>query len=136
MNYYIKDFSAPSNYGGLAITEKAYQKSLNNLGLDYVDLYLIHFPGSQKLHHSDVKNKKIRDITWSSLEELYDDGRVNAIGVSNFTIQHLTELLSTHSVVPAVNQVFSHLMILFLSNLRIYSKKIHKKYNLLYLLSG
>lgn len=75
--------------------------------MDYVDLYLIHFPGSAKITSEDPKNKKIRDLTWSSLEELYDDGRVNAIGVSNFTIRHLSELMeSKHDITPAVNQVY------------------------------
>lgn len=98
-------FSAPSNYGGSDVVHRAYQKSLENLGLDQVDLFLIHFPGVARLNASDVRNQKIREMTWASLEELYDDGRVNAIGVSNFTIRHLDEIASNHSVMPAVNQV-------------------------------
>ncbi|XP_026316701.1 uncharacterized protein LOC113227679 isoform X2 [Hyposmocoma kahamanoa] len=99
---------SPSNYGGSDVVHRAYQKSLENLGLDQVDLFLIHFPGVARLNASDVRNQKIREMTWASLEELYDDGRVNAIGVSNFTIRHLDEIASNHSVMPAVNQVEWH----------------------------
>ncbi|XP_049884903.1 uncharacterized oxidoreductase YtbE-like [Pectinophora gossypiella] len=100
---------SPSEHGDKEITEKAYLKSLKNLGLDYVDLYLIHFPGTARLRSDDGRNKVLRESTWSSLEEIYDEGRVNAIGVSNFTVRHLSELLLTHhSVIPAVNQVEWH----------------------------
>lgn len=78
---------------------------MENLGLDHVDLYLVHFPKVVRLNVSDAQNQKIRENTWACLEELYDNGRVNAIGVSNFTIQHLDEIANNHSVMPTVNQV-------------------------------
>lgn len=96
---------APSDHGKTEVVEQAYRKSLNNLGLDYVDLYLIHFPGAARLNATDERNKKLRSDTWSALEELYDNGQVNAVGVSNFTVNHLQELIRNHSVIPAVNQV-------------------------------
>ncbi|MBI2663605.1 aldo/keto reductase [Candidatus Woesearchaeota archaeon] len=73
--------------------EIAFNNSLENLGLDYVDLYLIHWPVPQRL------------TTWKILERLYEEGRCKAIGVSNFTINHLNELLKNSSIIPAVNQV-------------------------------
>lgn len=76
---------------------QAYQESLGRLGLDHADLYLIHYPVSQ-----------LRGESWRALEALYIDGRVRAIGVSNYTIRHLEELLAESSVLPAVNQVEFH----------------------------
>lgn len=73
----------------------AYQESLDRLGLDYVDLYLIHWPadGWQQ--------------AWRDLEALYNEGRVKAIGVSNFQQHHLEELASFSTVAPAVDQIES-----------------------------
>ena len=73
--------------------EKALESSLQKLGLDYVDLYLIHWPAKQ------------RNETWKKLEQFLKDGKCKSIGVSNFTIKHLTELMKTAKIVPAVNQV-------------------------------
>lgn len=73
--------------------EKAFRDSLNKLNVDYVDLYLIHWPVPQRIK------------SWKKLEELYQTGAAKAIGVSNFTIRHLDELLPNCTVVPAVNQV-------------------------------
>lgn len=75
----------------------AFEKSLSNFKLEYIDLYLIHWPVPRK-----------RLDSWRALETLLDDGKVRAIGVSNFTIPHLEELLDNSSVVPAINQVEFH----------------------------
>ncbi|MGM5471890.1 aldo/keto reductase [Bacillus pumilus] len=91
----------------------AFDASLNRLGLDYLDLYLIHWPGPSAETFKD---------TWRALEKLYKDGKVRAIGVSNFYIQHLEELLKDAEVVPAVNQVEFHPK-LTLVELRQYAKE-------------
>jgi len=82
---------------GYDSTLAAYEQSLGKLGLDYVDLYLIHWP---------VKGK-YKD-TWKALEHLYEQGRVRAIGVSNFHVHHLDDLLQDAVVKPMVNQVEYH----------------------------
>jgi diketogulonate reductase-like aldo/keto reductase len=82
---------------GYDATLRAHEASLKKLGLDYVDLYLIHWP---------VKGKYLE--TWRAFETLYKDGRVRAIGVSNFQIHHLKDVLEKFPTVPAVNQVELH----------------------------
>jgi 2,5-diketo-D-gluconate reductase A len=84
---------------GFDSTLKAFDASVARLGLDYVDLYLIHWPAPALGRFVD---------TWRALEELYRQGRVRAIGVSNFTVGHLTRLMDQTEVVPAVNQVELH----------------------------
>jgi diketogulonate reductase-like aldo/keto reductase len=82
---------------GYDATLEAYQESLNKLGLDYLDLYLIHWPVAGK--YKD---------TWRAMEQLYKEGKVRAIGVSNFQIHHLEDLLKDAKVTPVVNQVERH----------------------------
>jgi diketogulonate reductase-like aldo/keto reductase len=76
---------------------KAFGKSLRRLGLDYVDLYLVHWP---------VVGRR-RD-SWRALETIYEEGRARAIGVSNYMVQHLEEVLSQGKIVPAVDQIELH----------------------------
>ena len=82
---------------GFNNTIKAYNQSLKKLKLDFLDLYLIHWP---------VKNKFIE--TWKALEYLYEKGLVRAIGVSNFLKNHLEELLPKTNIIPMVNQMEFH----------------------------
>lgn len=82
---------------GYDSTLAAYDESLRKLGLDYVDLYLVHWP---------VKGK-YRE-TWKALVQLYKEGRVRAIGVSNFHAHHLQDVIDDTGVVPMVNQVEFH----------------------------
>ncbi|WP_099156565.1 aldo/keto reductase [Virgibacillus ndiopensis] len=84
---------------GYENTLKAFDASLEKLGLDYVDLYLIHWPTPEYDEYVE---------TYKALEKLYNDGRVKAIGVCNFNIEHLQRLLDECDVVPAVNQVECH----------------------------
>jgi diketogulonate reductase-like aldo/keto reductase len=78
---------------------RAFDASLSELGLDYVDLYLIHWPLPKRDNYVD---------TWRALEKLHADGRVRAVGVSNFQVPHLRRLLDETEIVPAVNQVELH----------------------------
>ena len=78
-------------------TVSAYEESLEKLGLDYLDLYLIHWPGKNKFAES-----------WSALEDLYIEGKIRAIGVCNFNISHLQDLMKNARVTPVINQVEFH----------------------------
>lgn len=78
---------------GYENTKKAFEKSLQRLDLDYIDLYLIHQP------YGDVHG------SWKAMEELYKEGKIKAIGVSNFSEDRLMDLIAFNEVAPAVNQV-------------------------------
>ncbi|MGA5121810.1 aldo/keto reductase [Streptomyces sp. R02] len=84
---------------GYDSTLKAFDASLAKLGLDYVDLYLIHWPTPARDRYVD---------TYKAFEKLLSDGRARAIGVSNFLPEHLERLIGETSVVPAVNQIELH----------------------------
>jgi len=77
-------------------TKKAFEKSLKKLQLDYVDMYLIHQP------FGDVYGE------WKAMQELYNQGKARAIGVSNFQPERLMDLIVHHEIVPAVNQIETH----------------------------
>ncbi|MFF9400713.1 aldo/keto reductase [Streptomyces sp. NPDC014646] len=84
---------------GYDSTLRAFDASLDKLGTDYVDLYLIHWPLPAKDAYVD---------TYKAFEKIYSEGRAKAIGVSNFLPEHLERLLGETSVVPAVNQIELH----------------------------
>ena len=84
---------------GRDATLRAFDASLKRLGLDHLDLYLIHWP---------YPGQDLYVETWKTLEELYADGRVRSIGVSNFQPTHLQRLLDETETVPAINQVELH----------------------------
>lgn len=75
----------------------AFDNSLKRLGMDYLDLYLIHWPVARKFKE-----------TWKALEKLYREGRVRAIGVSNFHVHHLQDLMKDAEIKPMVNQIEYH----------------------------
>lgn len=81
------------------VSQAAIHKSLELLGLDYVDLYLIHWPSPWRETYLEA---------WEALIEMRDQGLVKSIGVSNFEEEHLTQIISTTGVVPAVNQIELH----------------------------
>lgn len=81
---------------GYENTKKAFEKSLNKLQVDYLDLYLIHQP------YGDVYG------SWCAMEDLYREGKVRAIGVSNFYADRLIDLIDHNEIAPAVNQVETH----------------------------
>lgn len=84
---------------GYDSTLRAFDTSLEKLGLDYLDLYLIHWPLPSRGKYID---------TYKAFEKLYSDGRVKAIGVSNFYPEYLEKLIEATSVIPAVNQIELH----------------------------
>lgn len=88
-----------NSHQGKELTRSAFDASLHKLGLDYVDLYLIHWP-------TPARDKYVE--TWHELESIYNEGKAKAIGVSNFHQEHIEKLLANSTVAPAVNQIELH----------------------------
>lgn len=99
--------------------EESFEESLKALGTDYVDLFLVHWPFSIKYYpDNDMPKNEAGDLevvdtptyhdTWATMEKIYASGKAKAIGVSNFSVKTLKDLLTTAKVVPAVNQVEMH----------------------------
>lgn len=80
-------------------SHRAFDESLRRLDLDYIDLYLIHWPS---------RERSTRRESWRALEEIYKSGRARAIGVSNYETEHLKEMFEYAKVKPAVNQIEFH----------------------------
>lgn len=81
---------------GYEKAKSAFQRTLDRLQMDYLDMYLIHWPYGDFLG------------TWKALEELYNEGKIKAIGVCNFTIEKLEELKANSTVLPVINQIELH----------------------------
>ena len=90
---------------GYYSTLRALDRSLNKLGLDYIDLYLIHWPIPKD---RQLDYKRLNRETWTAMEELRAKGLVRAIGVCNFLPRHIENLISDGGTVPAVNQLELH----------------------------
>ena len=90
---------------------EAFEGSLNRLDIEYIDLFLIHWPV-----------EKLRNETWKALEKVYKEGKCKAIGVSNYTVRHLKELLEVCEIKPVINQVEFH-PFLFQKELMEYCRK-------------
>ena len=88
-----------NSHQGYTETLEAFEESMDKLGLDHLDLYLVHWPAPA--HDLYIE-------TYEALEKLYKDGRVRAIGVCNFEIEHLERLLDTCEIPPVVNQIECH----------------------------
>jgi diketogulonate reductase-like aldo/keto reductase len=103
-NLFVTTKLWPADYG-YEETKKAFMTSLTALALNYVDLYLMHWPDCPTW----CKDKKeTRRETWRAMEELFEAGKCKAIGVSNFLVEHLEEMLTNCRVKPHVNQIEFH----------------------------
>lgn len=92
---------------GYENTLKAFNKTLENLETDYLDLYLVHWPNNEE--DNSNKNWKELDIeTWKAMEEIYNSGRAKAIGVSNFLLPHLKHLMKHANIMPMANEIEFH----------------------------
>ncbi|XP_068443672.1 uncharacterized oxidoreductase YtbE-like [Clinocottus analis] len=108
-----EDVFITSKLGSSDQGEKAMEgalRSLSQLDLGYIDLYLIHWPGTEGLDVADQRNPGNRAQSWATLEELHAQGKLKAIGVSNYTPAHMRELMQNCKVPPAVLQVEFHPM--------------------------
>lgn len=90
---------------GYEETKKAFARTLENLKTDYLDLYLIHWPKPSPAYE-DWKRLDLE--TWRAMEELYKEGKIKALGVSNFLPHHLENLLANCEIKPTVNQIEFH----------------------------
>ncbi len=86
-------------------TKEAFAKSLKQTGLNYLDLYLIHWPANARNFNNW---QKTNGETWRAMEELLEEGKIKSIGVSNFWPEHLEALLYSARIKPAVNQIEFH----------------------------
>jgi diketogulonate reductase-like aldo/keto reductase len=93
------------DYLGYESTKKELEKSLKKLDLDYIDLYLIHWPANARNYNNWQETNA---DTWRAMEELQAEGKIKSIGVSNFWKEHLDALFQTAKVKPAVNQIEFH----------------------------
>ncbi|SRX73799.1 aldo/keto reductase [Aequorivita antarctica] len=90
---------------GYESTKKEFENSLQRLNLDYIDLYLIHWPANAKNYDNW---QKANADSWRAMEELQAEGRIKSIGISNFFQEHLEALFKTAKVMPAINQIEFH----------------------------
>ena len=90
---------------GYEKTKAAFAKTLDDLGLDYLDLYLIHWPANSLQFENWAE---INADTWRAFEELYLEGKIKAIGLSNFMVKHMEALMKTAKIKPMVNQIEYH----------------------------
>lgn len=97
----------PAEHKGYEIAHECFEKSLKALDLEYIDLYLIHAPWPWHKIGMDCTNGNID--SWRAFEEIYDSGKVKAIGISNFEPKHIDPILRMCKYVPMVNQIRFHI---------------------------
>jgi len=91
-----------NSVNGFEQTIASLEESFSKLGVNYIDLVLIHWPSPKRFREQwQLRNSE----TWRALEQYYKQGKIKAIGISNFKNHHITELLKTATVMPAVNQI-------------------------------
>lgn len=93
---------------GYESTLKAVDASVKKLDLEYIDLYLIHWPGTSKIDPTDPQNQINRRESWRALEDSVKSGILKSIGVSNYNIKHLNEMKGYARIMPAVHQFELH----------------------------
>lgn len=94
-----------NDHRGYESTLKAFQQTLNDLQLDYLDLYLIHWPANEKQFDNW---QELNNETWRAFEKLYADGKVKSIGISNFLPHHIDSIFKFATIKPMVNQIEIH----------------------------
>lgn len=97
----------PAECKGYEIAKKCFEESLSDLGLGYIDLYLIHAPWPWDKMGMDCTEGNIE--SWKAMEEIYESGKARAIGISNFAPEHIQPILDQCNIVPMVNQVSYHI---------------------------
>ena len=107
-----KDLFITSKLGpkdhGAEKCQAAIDRALEELETSYLDLFLIHWPGVQGVDVTSSTNSTLREESWRTLEENFKTGKLRSIGVSNYTLDHLHQLVDTCKVVPHVLQVELH----------------------------
>lgn len=104
---FITSKLAPGDQG-YENAKSAIRNTLDNLQLEHLDLYLIHWPGTSKIDLESPAQLENRKGSWKALEEAKESGLIRSIGVSNYMIKHLQEMKQYASIIPAVNQVECH----------------------------
>ncbi len=97
----------PAECKGYHVAKECFEKSLSDLGLEYIDMYLIHAPWPWDKIGMDCTEGNIK--SWKAMEEIYQSGKVRAIGVSNFETGHIQSLLEHCTIVPMCNQICFHI---------------------------
>lgn len=98
----------PAELKGYDVCKKEFETTLKKLGTDYLDLYLIHAPNPWGIDQNSLENMDLNIESWKMMEELYKEGKIRAIGVSNFNNEQIEILRSKTSILPMVNQVYCH----------------------------
>ncbi|KAH9500850.1 hypothetical protein Btru_073159 [Bulinus truncatus] len=111
-NLQRKDVFITSKLGpseqGKDTAKAALLSSIERLDCDYLDLYLIHWPGTSKFQPGDERNKQLRKESWLDMEDVFKQGKVKSLGISNYLSKHIEELLQFCSVKPSVLQTEYH----------------------------